>query len=87
MWSVLRFKRSGVGVLIMSKTYAEYMQEHHERGLNFGAANELQSLFIEVMESEKLDKGIVLQMILDRQKRLREEFKVMVGLDEEIRGE
>ena len=71
----------------MSKTYAEYMQEHHERGLNFGASNELQSLFIEIMESERFDKGIVLQMIIDRQARLRDEFKVMVGLDKEIKGE
>jgi hypothetical protein len=87
MWTVLRFKRSKIGVLIMNKTSAEYMQEHYERGLNFGAANELQSLFIEVMESENFDKGIVLQMIIDRQARLREEFKVMVGLGKEIKGE
>lgn len=87
MWSVLRFKRSGVGVLIMNSYYADYMQAHYERGLNFGASNELNLLFIEILESENFDKEKALQMIIDRQARLKQEFKVMAGLDKEIKGE
>lgn len=71
----------------MNSYYADYMQAHYERGLNFGASNELNSLFIEVLESENFDKEKALQMIINRQARLKQEFKVMAGLDKEIKGE